>query len=178
MSTLLEDASYLATFSLVIVHNLSSDLLESLSKLLWSDPSLPPLIAVRSAGFLADFYIQIHEHTSRSCLRRDSSCIYAHLLFTVIDSHPDNAPSLRIDKPFPALLEHAMKLDFDQMDVTDHGHIPYVIILVRAMQNWKTSVSECDCNFMISGRNVLSSMAGARRKHMRRRTSSRSQSSL
>jgi hypothetical protein len=33
-----------------------------------------------------------------------------------------------------------MSLDFDNMDTTDHGHIPYVIILIRAMQDWKNAV--------------------------------------
>jgi len=28
------------------------------------------------------------------------------------------------------------------MDPTDHGHITYVAILVRAMEEWKSSVSE------------------------------------
>ena len=27
------------------------------------------------------------------------------------------------------------------MDVTDHGHIPYVYILVRVLEEWKKSVS-------------------------------------
>lgn len=49
-------------------------------------------------------------------------------------------PSLRLDKPFPALLEHARSLDFENMDVTDHGHIPYAVILVRAMDDWKSKV--------------------------------------
>ncbi|KAI5119549.1 hypothetical protein M0805_008535 [Coniferiporia weirii] len=116
----LADASYLSSFSLIIVHNLSATLLDALSKLLWSDPSLPPLIVVRSAGFLAEFFIQIHEHT-------------------VVDSHPEVAPSLRIDRSFPTLNEYARSLDFDGMDATDHGHIPYVVILVRALDEWKVS---------------------------------------
>jgi hypothetical protein len=49
-------------------------------------------------------------------------------------------PSLRIDKPFPSLLQHAMSLDFANMDPTDHGHVPYVVILVRVMEEWKSSV--------------------------------------
>ena len=49
-------------------------------------------------------------------------------------------PSLRLDKPFPALLEHARSLDFENMDVTDHGHIPYAVILVRAIDDWKAKV--------------------------------------
>jgi hypothetical protein len=61
-------------------------------------------------------------------------------LSSVIDSHAETSPSLCIDKPFPALLSHALSLDFDKMDVTDHGHVPYVVILVRALNDWKTSV--------------------------------------
>lgn len=115
------DTDYLAPFSLIIAHNLSATRLDALSKLLWADKSLPPLITVRSAGFLADFHIQIHEHT-------------------IVDSHPESAPSLRIDKPFPALLDYACSIDMDAMDNTDHGHIPYVIILVRALDAWRAAV--------------------------------------
>jgi amyloid beta precursor protein binding protein 1 len=64
---------------------------------------------------------------------------------TVIESHSETAASLRIDKPFPALLEHAVSLDFAGMDPTDHGHIPYVVILVRAMQDWKNAVCTPSC---------------------------------
>lgn len=55
----------------------------------------------------------------------------------MIDSHIDTSPSLRIDKPFPALLAHALSLDFETMDVTDHAHVPYVYILVRVLEDWK-----------------------------------------
>ncbi|THH11177.1 hypothetical protein EW146_g8138 [Bondarzewia mesenterica] len=114
------DPSYITSFSLVIAHNLHLDLLQKLSSLLWSERTYPSLIVVRSAGFLAEFFIQYHEHD-------------------VIESHTETAPSLRIDKPFPALLEHATSLDFAGMDPTDHGHIPYIVILVRALEDWKKS---------------------------------------
>lgn len=55
----------------------------------------------------------------------------------VIDSHSETLPSLRIDKPFPALLEHAMALDFANMDPVEHAHVPYVVILVRVLEEWK-----------------------------------------
>ena len=45
-----------------------------------------------------------------------------------------------MDKPFPALLQAARALDLDAMDTTDHGHIPYVYILVRALDDWKATV--------------------------------------
>ncbi|KAG2142940.1 hypothetical protein DEU56DRAFT_884437 [Suillus clintonianus] len=111
---------FITSFTIVIAHNLDHTLLNKLSALLWKDAKYPPLMVVRSAGFLADFYIQFHEHT-------------------IIESHSETSPSLRIDKPFPALREHALSLEFDKMDPTEHGHIPYVVILVRALEDWKKS---------------------------------------
>ena len=61
--------------------------------------------------------------------------------FPVVESHPDTPPSLRIDKPFSALVNYAMSIDFENMDATDHGHIPYVVILVRVLEEWKKAVS-------------------------------------
>ncbi|KAF9043093.1 hypothetical protein BJ165DRAFT_1348611 [Panaeolus papilionaceus] len=114
------DKEWLSDFTIVIAHNLEPKLLQRLSDYLWSDPTFPSLVVIRSAGFLAEFYIQYPEHT-------------------VIESHSETTPSLRIDKAFPALLEYATTLDFENMDVTDHGHIPYVIILVRVLEDWKKS---------------------------------------
>lgn len=34
-----------------------------------------------------------------------------------------------------------MSIDFENMDVTDHGHIPYIVILVRVLEEWKKAVS-------------------------------------
>ncbi|QRV78421.1 NEDD8-activating enzyme E1 regulatory subunit [Ceratobasidium sp. AG-Ba] len=115
---LTNDPSYILGFTLIITHNLADGPLRKLASLLWSNPTHPPLIVARTAGFLADFTIQVHEHA-------------------VVDSHSENAPSLRIDKPFPELLEHSLALDFATMDPTDHGHVPYVCILIRAMHDWK-----------------------------------------
>ncbi|KAF9235937.1 hypothetical protein BU15DRAFT_64390 [Melanogaster broomeanus] len=121
LSAILEtDQQWLASFTIVIAHNLHNVLLQKLSSLLWGDSSYPPLVVVRSAGFLGEFFIQFHEHT-------------------IIESHSETAPSLRIDKPFPALREHALSLDFESMDPTEHGHIPYVVILVRVLEDWKQS---------------------------------------
>ena len=55
---------WLATFTIVIAHNLDDGLLDRLSSVLWNDPACPPFVVVRSAGFLAEFFIQFHEHTS------------------------------------------------------------------------------------------------------------------
>lgn len=61
-----KDKDWLTEFTIVIAHNLEAGLLERLSVLLWEDESFPPLVVVRSAGFLAEFYIQFHEHAGTS----------------------------------------------------------------------------------------------------------------
>ena len=70
-----EGRQYVAGFSLVIAHNLPKTTLEKLAELLWQDPVYPPLMVVRSAGFLADFYIQFHEHCGKLGLMRYASCV-------------------------------------------------------------------------------------------------------
>ncbi|GBE84542.1 hypothetical protein SCP_0605210 [Sparassis crispa] len=110
---------WVRNFSLVITHNLPNDTLDTLSRLLWDDPTGPQLIAVRSAGFLAEFYIQFREHC-------------------VSQPHTDEtAPSLRITRPFPALLQWARDLDLSALDPTTHAHIPFVVILVHAVDAWR-----------------------------------------
>jgi len=58
--------SFLAAYTIVIAHNLHPTLLDKVAEFLWTDPSLPTLIVVRSAGFLAEFFIQFHEHHGES----------------------------------------------------------------------------------------------------------------
>ncbi|KAJ7267019.1 hypothetical protein B0H12DRAFT_1179488 [Mycena haematopus] len=111
---------YFASYTLVIAHNLEPKLLERLATLLWADDTSPTLVVANSAGFLGEFYIQFQEHT-------------------IVDSHSETAPSLRIDKAFPALYDYATGLDFASMDPTDHTHVPYVVILVRALADWKST---------------------------------------
>jgi hypothetical protein len=59
----------------------------------------------------------------------------------VVDTHPDNTHTLRIDTPFPALKEYAETLDLESMDSMDHSHVPWVVLLVKAASVWKASVS-------------------------------------
>ena len=57
-----KDKEWLGSFTIIIAHNLEKKAFTSLSTTLWQDSSNPPLVVVRSAGFLAEFYIQYHEH--------------------------------------------------------------------------------------------------------------------
>ena len=91
----------------------------------------------------------------------------------MIESHSETMPSLRISKPFPALLEYAESLDFDKMDSTDHAHVPFVIILVRALEDWKNLVCGAALLTLASYSHHWHSTMASRHKRTRRRRSSR-----
>ena len=59
----------------------------------------------------------------------------------VVDTHPDTTHTLRIDQPFAELESYARKFDLDGMDSMEHSHIPYLVLLVRALCDWKDVVS-------------------------------------
>lgn len=58
----------------------------------------------------------------------------------VVDTHPTNLASLRIDCPFDELVAHAESVDFDSLDSMEHGNVPFVVILIRALSEWKKRV--------------------------------------
>lgn len=66
---LAKDKEWLSEFTIVIAHNLEAQILSQLSTYLWGDPTNPPLVVVRSAGFLAEFHLQYHEHAGTSRIR-------------------------------------------------------------------------------------------------------------
>lgn len=117
-----------------MAHNLPRKVVDKLATYLWSDRSLPSLIVVKTAGFLAEFFMQCHEHTGRLILislRQILSCCL------VIDSHSEEKVSLRIDAPFPALLQKALSIDLPSLDQTTHSHIPFIYILIQAAAQWR-----------------------------------------
>ena len=61
-------------------------------------------------------------------------------LCAVIESHSETAASLRLSRPIPALKKWAEELDYDALDPTDHGHIPFAVILVKEAEKWRQEV--------------------------------------
>lgn len=43
---------------------------------------------------------------------------------------------MRLEKPFPMLVEHMAKLDLDKMDLKEHSHVPYLVILYKYLHDW------------------------------------------
>lgn len=67
----------------------------------------------------------------------------------VIDTHPDTTHTLRIDAAFPALEEYASSLELNGLDSMEYSHVPYVVLLVKALGVWRSSVS---CGTVLSMR--------------------------
>lgn len=60
------------------------------------------------------------------------------MLSQVVESHPDNQnPDLRLDQPFPSLREHVDSIQLSSLELKEHAHIPYVVLLLKFLQKWK-----------------------------------------
>jgi amyloid beta precursor protein binding protein 1 len=82
-----------------------------------------PIVSVHSAGFYSYFNIDLPG------------------TFPIIDTHPDveKTTDLRLLNPWPELLEFAngMTKDIESLDDHDHGHIPYVVLLLHYLEKWR-----------------------------------------
>lgn len=119
-----ENPDWFLSFTIILGVNLDPQFELSLSDLLWKasdngekSPDIP-LITVRNSGFVGIVRTQYREH-----------CI--------VDTHPDTLHTLRIDTPFEELKDYAMGLDMEIMDSMEHSHIPYVVLLVKCVEDWK-----------------------------------------
>lgn len=76
------------------------------------------LIFARSYGLTGFVRISVKEHT-------------------VIESKPDHfLDDLRLNNPWPELKKFAESIDLNALDPVAHKHTPYVIILVKAAEEW------------------------------------------
>lgn len=82
-----------------------------------------PLVSVQSAGFYSYFRILLPGS------------------FPIVDTHPDSTATtdLRLLNPWPELSQFAASLteDIDSLSAHDHGHVPYVAILLHYLKAWK-----------------------------------------
>ncbi|KAJ9143248.1 NEDD8-activating enzyme E1 regulatory subunit [Coniochaeta hoffmannii] len=82
-----------------------------------------PLVAIHSAGFYS--YFRLHLPGA----------------FPIVDTHPDETATtdLRLLAPWPELAEWArdMTRDMDGLDAHQHGHLPFVAILLHYLEEWR-----------------------------------------
>jgi amyloid beta precursor protein binding protein 1 len=82
-----------------------------------------PVFAVHSAGFYSYFQIRLPGS------------------FPIVDTHPDSTATtdLRLLTPWPELSEFArgMTVHIKALSDHDHGHIPYLVLLLYFLEVWK-----------------------------------------
>ena len=84
-----------------------------------------PVFYIHCQGFFSHFSVQLPAQ------------------FPIVDTHPDPASTqdLRLLNPWPELLDFLEKKtgSLDSFSDHDHGHIPYLIILLYYLEVWKAS---------------------------------------
>ena len=91
----------------------------TLSSYLWEHNV--PLMVVRTYGLLGYIRLQVREHN-------------------IIESHPENViQDLRLDAPFRELIDFMDSQNMDEMSKNDYMHVPYVVILYKYLQQWKSN---------------------------------------
>jgi amyloid beta precursor protein binding protein 1 len=116
----LSDPYFLSSFSLIITANLPESILLPIAHICYRDGI--PLIATHSYGLIGYVRLQVNSHE-------------------IIESRPDPAQSdLRISNPFPSLTEYCSSFCFDSLDSSEFAHVPFIVILFKAIQMWKANV--------------------------------------
>ena len=112
------DPDFLQSFTLVIACGCSDKTLSLLSSKLEA-PKIP-LMVVRNSGFFGYIRLQMSEHV-------------------IVETHPDDRThDLRLDEPWPELANwlEAEGKRMEDMDLKDHSHTPYPVIIYRQLQKW------------------------------------------
>ncbi|CAJ1328592.1 unnamed protein product [Effrenium voratum] len=79
-----------------------------------------PLVLATSVGFVGKLRIYASEHC-------------------VCETKPDSEfGDLRLNDPFPELRRFADSIDFATLNDSEHAHVPYVVILIRALDTWRS----------------------------------------
>jgi NEDD8-activating enzyme E1 regulatory subunit len=114
-------AEFFGAFSLVVVADWSvtDDHVVKLGKFLYTRDT--PLVIARVTGLVATVRLVVREHC-------------------VIEARVDNPPDdLRINNPWPELQAFTASIDLDSLNSADHGHVPYVVILIKAVEKWRAA---------------------------------------
>ncbi|KAI1466939.1 uncharacterized protein F4812DRAFT_70991 [Daldinia caldariorum] len=121
LQSILESSS---TFTLIMyTHPIKEELLSIMKS--YAREHKTPLVAIHSAGFYSYFRISLPG------------------TFPIVDTHPEveKTTDLRLLNPWPELVEFSrdMTKDIDVLDDHEHGHLPYVVLLLHYLEEWRQS---------------------------------------
>ncbi|KAA8650939.1 hypothetical protein EYZ11_001845 [Aspergillus tanneri] len=121
VTELLQDPAFLPTHKLVVISGpMKSSSLDALCGA--AREYNIPVIYVRSVGFYSSFSVQLPA------------------LFPIVETHPDpeTTQDLRLLTPWPELTAAAASVsNLDSMDDHQHGHVPYILLLLHYLEKWK-----------------------------------------
>lgn len=84
-----------------------------------------PLFYIHSVGFYSHFSVQLPAQ------------------FPLVDTHPDpdSTQDLRLLNAWPELLDfvHLRTSNLDSLDDHEHGHVPYLLLLLHYLKSWRAS---------------------------------------
>lgn len=107
-----QDSGFLRQFALVIISDATSSVVALVAPLLRAMGI--PLISVVSCGFIAEMRIDAGVHT-------------------MIETHPDTLVDLRLDCPWPELVDFVKTFQFENMSTSVFAGIPYVVLIIAAL---------------------------------------------
>ncbi|CAL1290314.1 unnamed protein product [Larinioides sclopetarius] len=112
------EPKFFSKFTAVIATNVKEPTLLKLAGTLWEQDV--PLLICRSYGMIGYMRLQFSDRT-------------------IIESRPENEfHDLRLDRPFPALKIFSDAIDFEKLNDQEHGHVPFVVILLKYLDSWKS----------------------------------------
>ncbi|WFC98145.1 hypothetical protein MYAM1_000869 [Malassezia yamatoensis] len=112
------DSEFFSQYSLILCVRQPREIQERIADIGWNaQPSIPVLCA-QTSGFQGAFHLSIRE-------------------LGIIETHPESLIDLRLTNPFQELLTFASQFNLDTEDSLERSHIPYVVLLLRALQDWK-----------------------------------------
>ena len=54
---------------------------------------------------------------------------------------------LRVNDPFPELVEFVNSIDMTKQEIHEHSHTPWIVVLLKAAEAWKKEKGELPTNF-------------------------------
>lgn len=117
----MQDSNFLGHFKLVLISGpLKRSSLNALCK--GAQELCIPVLYTHSVGFYSIFSLQLPAE------------------FPIVETHPDpeTTQDLRLVNPWPELAEAGARINnLDSMDDHQHGHVPYVLLLLHYLEKWK-----------------------------------------
>ncbi|KAH3969662.1 hypothetical protein HBI55_007830 [Parastagonospora nodorum] len=120
------------------------------SWLLQPDALRPYTLIIATAPIRPELLAKLSDHASVASIPLfyvHSIGFYSHFsvhlppAFPIVDTHPspESTQDLRLLRPWPELLQFAQEktANMDDMAPEDHGHIPYLALLLHYLEEWK-----------------------------------------